>query len=305
MPDCAEVGLREAVHKVASVLSSWLFLRKKSIFFHTRDENAVSKIAINWKNGALEKVGTCGQNHLVQAGILHFGNALCRKESSHLVKKRFRGSILRQSVRPPLGLHQDIRCPIIGKFSRDRVSIGFGPELVDEIPHVPHVTIFHYGACRERDSFVGKDFIDAFDVQDNVLHLDKPWRRLRHIGRAVIGWHVGKLDLDDRLWRARSGADWNDNLPSGHGYGIAFDSQRMRRLLERYAIGSNVKIALQRLLRSFQRISDDTLEFDGFDISAALSTDKIQVLAIAFTSVAKTERGAALKYDMPKRSCIR
>ena len=61
---------------------------------------------------------------------------------------------------------------------------------------------------------------------------------------------------------------------------------------------------MQRLPRGLQCISNETVEFDLVEVGSRFSADEIQVFAVAFSSVAKTQGGTALEHDMAKDAGI-
>src|ERR1700730_2134143 len=53
------------------------------------------------------------------------------------------------------------------------------------------------------------------------------------------------------------------------------------------------------------RLAYEPVEFDVVDVRSCLPTHEVQVFAVAFSAVAKSQCGAALKNDMAKHPCIR
>jgi hypothetical protein len=241
----------------------------------------------------------------MQTGAAHFRDALGRQEPSHLVQKRLGGRRRRQIVQPLSGPCLDIRCSVIGKFSRDDVPVGLGIQLLDEIPNIPDVAVFQDFSRRQRDGLVSKDFVGVFDREDDILYLHQSLRHPGHAGSVVVGWHIGKLDLGAGSRRVRCRTDRHDNLPSSHRCGIALYRHGICWLLEGDLIGINVEIAMQRSLRGLQCDSNEPLEFNLFNVRSCLSAYEVQVFAVPHSAVAKTQCGTPLKYDMAKHAGIR
>src|ERR1700730_10879323 len=79
----------------------------------------------------------------------------------------------------------------------------------------------------------------------------------------------------------------------------------MRGLLEGDLVRIDIEIAVQRFLRGLHRLAYEPVEFDVVDVRSCLPTHEVQVFAVAFSAVAKSQCGAALKNDMAKHPCIR
>src|SRR5437016_76530 len=78
----------------------------------------------------------------------------------------------------------------------------------------------------------------------------------------------------------------------------------MRGLLEGDPSRIDVEIAMQRFLGDLQRVSNEPVEFDVVDVRSCLSAHEVQIFAVAFSAVAKTQCGTALKHHMAKHAYI-
>src|SRR5882724_277948 len=79
----------------------------------------------------------------------------------------------------------------------------------------------------------------------------------------------------------------------------------MRGFLEGDLVRTDVEIAMQRSLRDLKRVCDEPVEFDLVDVRSAFSAHEVQVFAVALASIAKAQRGTALKHDMSKHAGVR
>ena len=118
----------------------------------------------------------------MQTGVAHLRNALCWQESFYLIEKQFGSKIFRQVFASLSGLHLDVRCAVVGELPNDDVPVGLGVELVGKIPDIPDVAVFHDFPCRQRDSLTAKDFVGAFDSEDNVCICTSPCVTLATLG---------------------------------------------------------------------------------------------------------------------------
>src|SRR6266852_2764944 len=62
---------------------------------------------------------------------------------------------------------------------------------------------------------------------------------------------------------------------------------------------------MQRFPGDLQRVSNEPVEFDLGDVRSCLSAHEVQIFALAFSAVTKTQGGTALKHHVAKHAYIR
>ena len=77
-----------------------------------------------------------------------------------------------------------------------------------------------------------------------------------------------------------------------------------RWTLQRNLRSVNVEVALQGPLRGFERLVNESVEFDILQIGTSPAANEVEVLAVALAAIAKAQSGPALKDNVPEDACF-